>query len=165
MKNSIILLLVLALAGCNRQDKEKELKVEETYEIAQDHTATKPKEKWDVRKEYDEFGNLVKYDSIYSWSYSDIKGDSLRVNLDSIMDSFRRYFVDRMPRERHRSFSYFPKQDSLFMHDFFEDDYFFRNWQSQHSELEDMVKRMDSTRNLFLKQFYPGLLESKEKNL
>ncbi|MDG1729451.1 MAG: hypothetical protein P8K68_07615 [Algibacter sp.] len=162
MKRSIILLLVLMFIGCNHQVKEKEVPEIDSYEIAQDHTAVKPKEKWDVRKEYDEFGNLIKYDSIYSWSYSDIKGDSLRVNLDSIMDSFQRYLGDNMPNTWNQDFSYFPKHDSLFMNDFFEDDYFFRNWQNQHSELESMIKHMDSTRNLFLKRFHPGLLESKE---
>ena len=163
MKSIIILFLLLVATGCNRKAKEKEVKEVVNYEIAQDHTAVKPKEKWDVRKEYDEFGNLIKYDSIYTWSYKDIAGDSLRVNLDSIMDSFRRYFGDQMSAKRNRSFSYFPKNDSLFMHDFFEDDYFFRNWQSQHSELENMIKHMDSTRNLFLKRFHPGLLESKKQ--
>ena len=36
----------------------------------------KPEEKWDVHKEYDEFGNLIKYDSIYSWSYSNVNQES-----------------------------------------------------------------------------------------
>jgi aspartate/tyrosine/aromatic aminotransferase len=114
-------------------------------------------------KEYDEFGNLIKYDSIYSWSYSNIKGDRLKVNLDSIMDSFKAYF-DKNPNFKLRDdFTYFPKNDSLFMSEFFKDDYFYRNWQTQHAELEKMIKRMDSSRNSFLKQLHPGLMESKDK--
>ena len=160
MKKFIILLLVLVITGCNSQEKKN--KQEENKN--KDTTIVKPKEKWDVHKEYDEFGNLIRYDSIYSWSYSNVKGDSLQVNLDSIMDSFKKHFLINSPSKWRDDFSYFPKNDSLFMNDFFKDDYFLRNWQSQHSLLEEMIKRMDSSRNAFLKHFYPGLIESKDKN-
>jgi hypothetical protein len=159
MKKLATLLLVLAISGCNSQVKEKN----QTEKNENDNTVVKPVEKWDVNKEYDEFGNLIKYDSIYSWSYSNIKGDRLKVNLDSIMDSFKAYF-DKNPNFKLRDdFTYFPKNDSLFMSEFFKDDYFYRNWQTQHAELEKMIKRMDSSRNSFLKQLHPGLMESKDK--
>ncbi|NJB70389.1 hypothetical protein GGR42_000851 [Saonia flava] len=160
MKKAIAFLLLLLVAGCNGQEKEKpEIKKEEKKE-----TAEKPKGQWEVKKEYDEFGNLIKYDSIYSYSYSNIEGDSLKVNLDSIMDSFRDFFDERVPFSWKDRFSYFPETDSLFMKDFFTEDYFFKNWEKQHSELQEMMKKMDSTRNAFLKKYHPGLLESKENN-
>jgi hypothetical protein len=121
-----------------------------------------PKGQWEVQKEYDEFGNLIKYDSIYSYSYSNMEGDSLRVNLDSIMDSFKGYFKDRALFSQGDRFSYFPHPDSLFMDDFFSNDYFFRTWERQQSEMEDMMKRMDSMRNAFMKQHHSGLMESKK---
>lgn len=164
MKKILALVIVLMLLGCNQKEKENLTQQVESNEKVKDKMVVKPKEKWDVRKEYDEFGNLIKYDSIYSWAYSNIEGDSLHVNLDSIMDSFRRYFGDRSPFKLKEEFFYFPKNDSLFKYEFFKDDYFFSNWQKQHSELEDMIKRMDSSRNAFLKRFHPGLLESKQKN-
>ena len=164
MKNIIILLLLLVFMGCNRQNKEKEVQEIDSNEIVQDHTAVKPKGKWDVKKEYDEFRNLIKYDSTYAWSYSNIKGDSLRVNLDSIMDSFKGYINENKIFKWDEDFYYFPQNDSLFMSDFFKEDYFFRNWQSEYTRFEEIMKRMDSTRNLFLKRFHPGLMDSKEKN-
>lgn len=159
MKKLTTLLLMFIIMGCNCQEKEKKQKENKI----QEDSILKPVEKWDVQKEYDEFGNLIKYDSVYSWSYSNIKGDLLRVNLDSIMDSFKGYFDKNIPFKWHEDFAYFPEKDSLFMNDFFKQDYFFRNWQMQHSEIEEMIKKMDSSRNAFLKNYYPGLMESKIK--
>lgn len=159
MKKLLILLLVLNIVGCNSQEKE----TKQATNDKKDTTIVKPKESWDVKKEYDEFGNLIKYDSIYSYSYSNIKGDSINVNLDSIMDSFRGYFDKNIPFKWRDDFSFFPENDSLFMSDFFKEDYFFKSWQNQHSEFDKIIKRMDSSRNAFLKRFHPGLLESQDK--
>lgn len=160
MKKLIYILFALFFIGCNSQDKKKQKAQESNNKEEQ---TVKPKETWDVNKEYDAFGNLIKYDSIYSYSYSNIKGDSLKVNLDSIMDSFRGYFDKNTSFRQRDNFSFFPENDSLFMNDFFKEDYFFKNWKNQHSELDEMIKRMDSSRNAFLKRFHPGLLESKNK--
>ncbi|MGB5668310.1 MAG: hypothetical protein WBM53_15850 [Maribacter sp.] len=158
MKKVLAILLVLAFTGCKGQEKEKEeIKSDEKKEMVQE-----PKGQWEVHKEYDDLGNLIKYDSIYTYSYSNIKGDSLKVNLDSIMDSFRGYFKDNVPFEWKDHFSYFPKNDSLFMNDFFKEDYFFKNWERHHSDIDEMMKKMDSVRNSFLNKYHPGLRESKE---
>lgn len=155
MKNMAMLFLLFSIVGCNGQEKEK---------LEKKETELKPKGEWKVQKEYDKHGNLIKYDSIYSWSYSNIKGDSLNINLDSIMDSFRNYFNDTSPFKWKEDFSYFPKNDSLLMNDFFRDDYFFKNWKRQQLEMEKIMRQMDSTRNEFLRKFHPGLMESKEKD-
>ncbi len=158
MKKGIAVLLLLLFTGCKGQEKDQtDKKNQERIE-----TADMPKGQWEVQKEYDELGNLIKYDSIYSYAYSNMEGDSLRVNLDSIMDSFRGYFKGRDPFSRRDRFSYFPHPDSLFMNDFFSNDYFFRSWERQQSEMEDMMKRMDSMRNAFMQQRHPGLMESKK---
>lgn len=158
-KIAFILTFLLLFIGCNSQEKEKQ----ETPKDEIEKTVIEPEEKWDVKKEYDAFGNLIKYDSIYTYSYSNIKGDTIQVNLDSIMNSFRGYFKENTPFKWNERFSYFPQNDSLFMNDFFKEDYFFKTWQNQHSELDKMIQRMDSSRNAFLKRFHPGLLESKDK--
>ncbi len=158
MKNVIAILMILAFTGCKGQEKEKdEISKDEKQEIAQE-----PKGQWEVHKEYDDLGNLIKYDSIYTYAYSNIKGDSIKINLDSIMDSFRGYFEDRMSFDWKRDFSYFPKTDSLFMKDFFKEDYFLNNWQEHHSDIENMMKKMDSVRNAFLRKHHPGLIDEKE---
>ena len=158
MKNVIAILLILAITGCKGQEKEKEeLSKDQNQEITQE-----PKGQWEVHKEYDDLGNLIKYDSIYTYAYSNMEGDSIKINLDSIMDSFRGYFEDRVSFDWKRDFSYFPKTDSLFMKDFFKEDYFLDNWQEHHSDIEDMMKKMDSVRNAFLRKHHPGLMDKKE---
>jgi len=157
MKNTVKLLLLLIVWGCNGQVK-KDLKTEDDK-----NKEKQPIERSEVHREYDEFGNLIKYDSIYSWSYSNKEGDSLKVNLDSIMDSFNEHFEIVSPFKKRDYFKYFPKQDSIFMRDFFEEDYYFRSWEHNQDEMQEMIKEMDSIRNQFLKDMYPGLMESKIK--
>lgn len=157
-KTGFILLSLILILGCNNQEKENQ----ETQTDKKEESI-KPKEKWDVQKEYDEFGNLIKYDSIYSYSYSNIEGDTIMVNLDSIMNSFRGYFKENTPFKWNEHFSYFPQNDTMLMNDFFKDDYFFNQWNRQPLDISKMMRQMDSTRNNFMKKFYPGLLESKTK--
>jgi len=153
-----ILLMLFALTACNSQEKEKpKAKEEVENEIL-------PKEKWEVKKEYDEFGNLIKYDSLYVWKYSNVQGDSIEINLDSIMDNFRSHFQGTTPFKWDEYFSYFPKNDSLLNDDFFSKDYYLKNWERQEKELFEFIKQIDSSRNAYLKKYYPGLMESKEKN-
>ncbi len=58
MKNLILVLLVLTAGFLSANAQQKQ---------------TKPEEKSIVNKEYDEDGNLIKYDSTFVWSWS---GDS-----------------------------------------------------------------------------------------
>ncbi|OZV69809.1 hypothetical protein [Winogradskyella aurantia] len=158
MKKIMILLVALAMTSCNNEKKESE----QPESVKQDTTIVKPIESWDVQKEVDEFGNLIKYDSTYTWSYSNTKGDSIQVNLDSIMDSFKGYFGKNTPLNWNEDFSYFPEVDTLLKDNFFKKDYFFDQWKQNPMSIEKMLQQMDSTRNLFLKRFHPGLLESRD---
>lgn len=55
---------------------------------------SKPDVKINVNKEYDNNGNISKYDSSYSWSYSS-SGNA--VNIDSLMKSFNLSFGGNLP--------------------------------------------------------------------
>lgn len=159
MKTTVaILSMLFALTACNSQEKEKQ---EAKEEVEIDMI---PKARWEVKKEYDEFGNLIKYDSLYAWKYSNVKGDSIEINLDSIMDTFRNHFEATTPFKWDEYFSYFPKNDSLLNNDFFRKDYYLKNWERQERELFEFIEQIDSSRNAYLKKYYPGLMESKEKN-
>lgn len=157
MKKLLIVLFVLTTLSCNAQEKEKK-----EQDKDQKLSSPQPKEMWDVKKEYDEQGNLIRYDSIYVWKYSTKEGDSINRNLDSIMDNFRRYFEHTAPYTWENYFSYFPKDDSLFMKDFFAEDYYLRNWKRQNLELEKFIRQIDSSRNLFLRKNHPDLMNSKD---
>ena len=122
MKQSIIKITLLSLLGAtlaNAQEKD---------------SVQRPDEKIKVNKEYDEDGNLIRYDSIYSyssgnWNLSD-------KNMDSIMKYF---FSDREGR-------LFP--NPFEMHDFMLPDPFPNNFNNMDSifgqRFEEHQKRMDS---------------------
>ncbi len=80
------------------------------------------------------------------------------------MDSFKNYFDKNVPFNWKANFSFFPENDSLLMNEFFKEDYFLKNWQNQYTELDKMIKSMDSSRNDFIRRFYPGLYESKDNS-
>lgn len=160
MKNIMAIILVLLFMACKGQEKDKQ----EVKDNQKKDLPEKPKKEWEVHREYDEQGNLIRYDSVYRYAYPNIDGDSIRVNLDSIMNSFRSYFDDHVPSKWKDGFSYFPETDSLFMKDFFNRDYFFDRWERQPLDMQEMMRKMDSTRNSFLRKYHPGLLESQEKD-
>ena len=92
-----------------------------------------PNESWNVHKRYDKGGNLIEYDSSYSYSYSS-SGEYL--NIDSLISTFGLNNFFSSPFEIDSTFNFFNQRnqmiedvfkefiqiDSLF-NDFF-DDYF-----------------------------------------
>ena len=145
---TLIPIIVMTFLSCNAQEKKEDL-----------NKMNQPKESWNVNKKVDKNGNVTQYDSTYTWSYSNLNGDSITVNLDSVMQSFNDFFKDSSPYDWNDHLSFFP-QDSLLMNSFFNDDYFFNNWEQQNFDMEQMMHQMDSIRNEYLKKFYPGLMES-----
>ena len=124
-------LLFFNCSGQNEQEtKEKE---------------NEPDENITVNKEYDEFGNLKGYDSIYSYSYSSNGKLS-----DSIKSQFQKHF------NKHSFFndSFF---DDFFGRDsssgeFHSDDFFHNGFINHDKQIEQMMKRMDSIQHLFFNQ-------------
>ena len=158
MKNLVTIFLIVTFIGCKGQEKQGEQKSSNNDK----EVSGQPKKEWEVYKKYDDQGNLVRYDSIYRYAYPNIQGDSVQVNLDSIMNSFKGYFDVHAPSKWKDGFSYFPKRDSLFMENFFNKDYFIDHWEKQPSDMNEIIRKLDSSRNSFLRKYYPGLLESKE---
>lgn len=163
MKVFFILLLALNLSSCKGQ-VEKDSATADTNKknIGQlDTKPNKPKESWNVKKETDKNGNLIRYDSTYTWSYKNFAGDSLTVDADSVMRQMHQYFNQQMPgvmgdEDYAIPFgSNTPKQG-----DFFEDD-FFQNFQTD-STTRDILRQMDSLRSRFFSDKYPGLIEPDE---
>lgn len=118
----------------------------------------KPNTNVEVNKHYDEFGNLIGYDSSYTWSYKSSSGDSVWVNADSVMNSFREHFNTTFPSFWNNGFLHPPSLDSTFHDNFFRNDYFEKRWREDLFDLEKMFHQMDSVRNNFFEEHYPGLL-------
>lgn len=128
----IIPIFMLLLFCCSAQENPKD----------QDSKAIVPKENVQVNKEYDEFGNLIKFDSIYSYSYSSNGkiNDSLFLKIQEQF-SKNRFFSDTFKND-------FFAQDS----NFFQNDFFSKGFFNHNQQINQMMKRMDSLQQLFFNQ-------------
>lgn len=78
LKKIYTLIIILMLPGIFLAGKS----------VAQKKDKGQPDVKIDVKKEYDEKGNMVLYDSTYSWSWS---GNSDDMDLDSLLEKFHHH--------------------------------------------------------------------------
>lgn len=131
--------------NCTAQNKQK------TTE-----KSLKPDENIQVNKEYDEQGNLTKYDSIYSYSYS----SNGKLN-DSLKIQFQKHF------NNHSFFndSFFDdlfKQDSITGH-FNPKNFFYDGFMNQDEQIKNMMKRMDSIQQQFFNQNSQSIIPAEPK--
>ncbi|MCF7561843.1 hypothetical protein L3X39_14450 [Sabulilitoribacter multivorans] len=131
----IIPIFFLIFFNCSGQQKQQENK----------EPAIKPDENIQVNKEYDEYGNLTRYDSIYSYSYS----SNGKLN-DSIKMQFQRHFNNHS-FFNDSFFNDFFKRDSITGH-FNPENFFFDGFMNQDTHIKSMMKRMDSIQQLFFNQ-------------
>jgi len=112
-------------------------------------TLNKPKVNIKVNKHYDDKGNVIGLDSTYTSYYSNIEGDTGR--MDTLMKSFDTYFDRNHFRAFGNEFNSLFFKDSLRYPDFFHDDFFLRRYELNDSYFKDMMNRMDSIKNRFYK--------------
>jgi hypothetical protein len=140
MKTKIMLILALSFFGivsCNSQ---------ETKPVKKATSENKPLEEYSVNRKYDEQGNLIEFDSIYTSYYSNIQGDTLA--LDSIMKNFEIYFNDHFSPVTSDNIL---DLDSTFNDNFFSNDYFEKQFFNQDGLMLDMMRDMDSIKNEFFR--------------
>ncbi|MCF8297786.1 MAG: hypothetical protein K9J13_09610 [Saprospiraceae bacterium] len=159
---ALILMMALFFTSCNSQTKNNSLSANGQGE-EEKQVQNQPKVSWKVDKKVDENGNVIRYDSVYTWSYSNVNGDSVTVNVDSVMGSFHSYFNQRFPSMWDKSFVNPINEDSLIQRDFFMDDYFHKRWEDEFFNMDEMFRRFDSIRNQFFIDSYPGLIKPIEK--
>ena len=109
-----------------------------------------------VDKKYDNNGNLIKYDSSYSYYYSNIKDNN---NLkDSIFNNFKKQFNNSYFFSSDPYFNDFFFQDSLLKYDFYRNDFFINRFRNNMRMMDSLFWRMDSLKNsYFNRQFtIPG---------
>lgn len=146
---NFMLLFCLLFFNCSGQNKQKS-----------EENTIKPDENVQVNKEYDEFGNLVKYDSIYSYSYSSNSKlqDSLKLQFQQHFNTHS-FFNDSF-------FDDFFKPDSL-SGNFNPDNFFYKGFMNHDDQIKNMMKRMDSIQKLFFNQyqgnFHPIEPEAEDK--
>ncbi|OFX83275.1 MAG: hypothetical protein A2W99_12335 [Bacteroidetes bacterium GWF2_33_16] len=122
-----------------------------------DTTVTNPKVDIKVNKEYDKNGNIIRYDSSYTYIYTYPDGSLEMLNIDSIFNNFRPYFFNRGFDLMQKPFIDFFDVDSSFQKHFFDNDYFMQQFEQEMFHFEELMHEMDSLRNLYLKEMYPDL--------
>ncbi|SHI57595.1 hypothetical protein [Algibacter luteus] len=132
----LIPLFCLLCFNCSGQDKQKS-----------EAQALKPDANITVNKEYDEHGNLTRYDSIYSYSYSSNGklNDSLKLQFQQHFNNHN-FFNDSF-------FDDFFGKDSISGGGFYPDNFFQKGFMNHNQHLQHMMKRMDSIQNLFFNNF------------
>ncbi|MEN3322373.1 hypothetical protein VP395_01415 [Mariniflexile soesokkakense] len=139
----------LLFFNCTAQNKQKT-----------EEKALKPDENIQVNKEYDEYGNLTKYDSIYSYSYS----SNGKLN-DSLKMQFQKHFNNHS-FFNDSFFDDFFKQDSISGH-FNPQNFFYDGFMNQDEHIKSMMKRMDSIQQQFFNQNFQSIIpaEPQKKDL
>jgi hypothetical protein len=163
MKIMLVSLLFAIFSGCNGQIKKEKSEVEETKKITalKEDSLAKPRIDVKVNRRYDDKGNLVQFDSTYSYFYSSPSG-TMQLGNDSVFRNFRSFFERSYPNLMDRRIKNIFFNDSLFKYDFFNDDYFQKRFELNKKMFEDMYRQMDSIKRGFMKQNYPNGYQKKK---
>ena len=143
MRNLVFLSIIFSLffTSCNGQN-DKEVK----------NNSNKPKTDIKVNKEYDEDGNLIRYDSTYSYYYSNIENNKMLE--DSIFNQFESFFNEKYVFPQDMLFNDFFDNDSTLNSGFYRKDYFSNQFRKNIEQMNKMFMEMDSVKNhFFMKQF------------
>ena len=148
MKKIALLFLVTILnLSCSAQEKE----------IAKENTditiqKKEPNGTWKVDKEFDENGNMIRYDSIYSWSSLD-RNDFANQDSNSLLQSFRSQFYRNFSRMDNQGFEDMFSPDSIFTKRFFNNDFFTSEFGEDFMDIDRMHKEMEQMQHRFLKKY------------
>lgn len=155
MKKYILLLVVGLLSlGCGGQDNEtKKNKKEET----KTGVTKEPKATWNVNKEFDENGNLIRYDSIYSWSSNDAYNNHRLFNTDSLMQTFKSGFENK-------GFENAFVLDSIFSQHVFNDHFFGNNFGDDITDIDKLRQQMIAMQRKFLEQYQSEFIKPEQEN-
>ena len=141
--------LFLSVVSCKGQSKSD--KAEKTESDKQ--KTEQPKGTWKVDKEFDENGNLIRYDSIYSWS-SDEKFDDLsKIDRDSLLNNFESKFYRHFSQFKNDGFEDIFEPDSLFSNHFFNDDFFKSDFGEDFMDIDKIRQKMFNRQKQFLEKY------------
>lgn len=140
----IAIALSMSLNSCNGQERKQN--------SATKGDQTMPQTNIKVDKQYDKNGNMVKYDSTYSYYYSNIKSDKKLG--DSILNNFKNHFNQQYFFSDEPFFNSFFFEDTLLKYDFYRNDFFRNRFRNNMARMDSLFWGMDSMKNSFFnKQF------------
>jgi len=134
MRTTILILMICTLfLSCNSQG----LKTKNSGKH-------KPHEKVTVTKKYNENGDLIELDSVYTSYYSNIEGDTILT--DSVFSQFSDFFNSNLNSMYSDGFF---SVDSMLMPGFFHGDFFENQFLEHNIQMHEMLRQMDSLKNSF----------------
>ncbi|MEZ4970662.1 MAG: hypothetical protein R2814_13595 [Flavobacteriaceae bacterium] len=161
------LLLGLILVSCQAQDDPSRPKVDLAEKNADSNSVDTPKTSWKVDKKYDENGNVIGYDSIYTYSYSNIKNLPMEMGLDSIMGAMKFFSQDNLSTFMEEyNLGRTKDMDSLLNGNQYFKDFFEGQDNDNFSDIRKLFQQMDSLQNMLMERhgnFKPKALEEKSK--
>tara|TARA_R110000868_G_scaffold93190_1_gene258070 strand:- start:44110 stop:44619 length:510 start_codon:yes stop_codon:yes gene_type:complete len=168
MKKFVLaLLLGFMVAGCQAQNDQRKSNDDMAEKKTDSLTVDKPKISWKVDKKYDEEGNVIGYDSIYSYTYDNLKNLPKEMNLDSIMNSMKFFSHGNLSTFfEDRDLSPFFDKDSILNESPFFDDFFERQGANNFSDMQELFQQMDSLQKMMMEKhrnFKPDKIGSKSK--
>lgn len=162
MKNYIILCIIgLICISCNGQKndiKNADIKEREGDLVEQ------PKGSWKVDKEFDENGNLIKYDSLYSWSSDSKLEDFSTIDKDSLLQSFKSRFFTNFSNFENKGFDDIFSKDSLFSKYYFNDDFFGSEFGRDYMDIDEITQQMLARQKKFLEKYHSEFSNPEDEN-
>jgi len=144
---SILLVVIMTATSCAQDSKQTDKK---ENKILKD--SIEPKVDYKVNKEYDENGNLIKYDSVYTYYYSNIDKNAM-IN-DSVFKKFNKHFEEMNLLNKDPFLKDFFDKENFVEDDFFSEDFFRGNFDQNQEFIHKILSKMDSIKNqFFIKQF------------
>jgi hypothetical protein len=145
----IFITIVLSLFGCNKQIKKELLSIEEKMKVTK-RADNQPKVSWNAKKVVDKKEKSYVMIPRLHIPYKNLHGDSIWAEVDSFVKSFNNYFSMYLSRVWDRTFM----QDSIFQHDFFNDDYFYNRWENDIFNMKEMFRQMDLSLAFYLFSYW-----------
>ncbi|MEY3238468.1 MAG: hypothetical protein RI883_2569 [Bacteroidota bacterium] len=142
------ILFIGLFSSCDDKSEKKNQK-ETTIISTQKEEKENPQINVKVNKRYDKKGNLIAFDSTYSYYYSNRTGD--KVLMDSLFKEFKPFIIKEFPLMKDKHFNDLFLNDTLFYNDFFHEDYFRKRLELNEKYMKNMMLQMDSIKNEFFK--------------
>tara|TARA_R110002050_G_scaffold104052_6_gene213296 strand:+ start:2188 stop:2676 length:489 start_codon:yes stop_codon:yes gene_type:complete len=162
MKKYILLFMVgLLSTSCNGQ--KNEIKNTETKE-SEGKLVEQPKGSWKVDKEFDENGNLIRYDSLYSWSSNKKYNNLSSSERDSVIQSYKSRFFTNFSRFENQGFEDVFSQDSLFSKRFFNDDFFGSDFGTEIMDIDKIRQQIIARQKRFLEKYQSEFIKPEDEN-
>lgn len=151
MKKATTLLIAAILSlSCDAQEKES---ADKQKKDDKQTIAAQPKGEWKVHKEFDEAGNLIRYDSVYTWSSGSELDDLSLLDRDSTLQSLRSRFYREFSGIDEQEFGDLFSADSLFSKRFFNDDFFDSDFGRDFMDIDRIRERMERLQQEFLEKY------------